>query len=195
MRSKQVGLLGGTFDPPHIAHLIIAQEVLESLRLDEIWFVPSNIPPHKKNNRVTPARHRLRMLQLSVSGQPKFKVSDAEIRRGGISYTVNTLKEFSLPKSRSRLYLILGSDNLRQLSGWKSPEEVYRLARIVLVKRPGSKLPSAYPWVKKGVIVKAPLLEISSSKIRQMIKSGRSIKWWVPEEVRRYIAKCKLYCK
>jgi nicotinate-nucleotide adenylyltransferase len=193
MRPKQLGVLGGTFDPPHIAHLIIAQTILEKLKLDEIRFIPSNIPPHKKNDKITPVRHRLQMLKLAVSGHPRFKVSDLEVRRKGISYTIDTLRELSLPKWKTKLYLILGSDSLEQLSGWKNPKEIYRLAQVVLVRRPGSKLSSLNRRAKKIVVVEAPLLEVSSSKIRQMIKSGRSIKWWVPEEVRKYIEKHELY--
>src|SRR4030067_3552395 len=149
MRPKQIGILGGTFDPPHIAHLIIAQAILEKLKLDEIRFIPSNIPPHKKNDTITPARHRFEMLKLAVSGHPRFKVSDLEVKRGGISYTIDTLRELSLPKSKKKLYLILGSDNLKQLPGWRNPKDIYRLARVVLVRRPGSMLSSLYRRAKK----------------------------------------------
>src|SRR3972149_3015122 len=105
MPPEKIGLLGGTFDPPHIAHLIIAQEVLEKLKLDRIWFVPSFIPPHKRNDKVTLARHRLQMVKLAISQNRKFKVSDIELERKGMSFTVDTLREIHLKWPEIRLYL------------------------------------------------------------------------------------------
>jgi nicotinate-nucleotide adenylyltransferase len=193
MSPKKIGILGGTFDPPHIAHLIIAQEALEKLKLDQIWFVPGFIPPHKWNNPVTKARQRWQMLKLALSGNRKFVASDIELRRKGISYTVDTLRRLSLQKPKRKLYLILGADNLKFLSGWKEPEEIFRLAQVVFVPRPGLELSRANSWVKKGVLLEAPLLEISSSQIRERVKKGKSVAYRVPEKVRKYIGKYKLY--
>jgi len=193
MPPKKIGIWGGTFDPPHIAHLIIAQEVLEKLKLDQVWFIPSRIPPHKRNKPVTNTLQRWQMLKLALSGNPKFVASDIELRRKGISYTVDTLRTLSLQKPKRKLYLILGADNLKFLPGWKEPEEIFRLAQVVLVRRPGLKISRANSWVKKRVLIEAPLLEISSSQIRERVKKGESITYWVPEKVKRYIEKYKLY--
>ena len=190
---KKIGILGGTFDPPHIAHLIIAQEVLEKLKLDQVWFIPSHIPPHKRNKLVTHARQRWQMLKLALSGNRKLAASDIELRRKGISYTVDTLRRLSLQKPKRKLYLILGSDNLKFLPGWKEPEEIFRLAQVVFVPRPGLELSRANSWVKKGVLIEAPLLEVSSSRIRDRVKKGESVAYWVPEKVRKYIEKYNLY--
>ena len=116
--------MGGTFDPPHIAHLIIAQEALEKLKLDQVWFIPSRNPPHKRNKPVTNALQRWQMLKLALSGNRKFVASDIELRRKGISYTVDTLRKLSLQRPKRKLYLILGADNLKFLSGWKETEEI-----------------------------------------------------------------------
>ena len=190
---KKIGIWGGTFDPPHIAHLIIAQEALEKLKLDQVWFIPSRIPPHKRNKPVTNARQRWQMLKLALSGNRKFAASDIELRRKGISYTVDTLRRLSLQKPKRKLYLILGADNLKFLPGWKEPEEIFRLAQVVLVRRPGLKISRANSWVKKGLLLVAHLLEISSSQIRERAKKGESVAYWVPEKVRKYIEKYKLY--
>jgi len=193
MSPKKIGILGGTFDPPHIAHLIVAQEALEKLKLDQVWFVPGFIPPHKRNNPVTNARQRWQMLKLALSGNRKFVASNIELRRKGISYTVDTLRRLSLQRPKRKLYLILGSDNLKFLPDWKEPEEIFKLAQVVLIRRPGLKISRANSWVKKGVLLEAPLLEISSSQIRERAKKGESITYWVPEMVRKYIERHKLY--
>lgn len=195
MRRKKIGILGGTFDPPHIAHLIIAQEALKQLRLDQVWFIPCYIPPHKRADRISSPKHRLQMLKLAVLNNPEFRVSDLELRRKGISYTVDTLREIGLQWPQTALYLILGSDNLRFLSGWKKPEEIFSLAKVVLAKRPGSELGRANVWVKKSVLIEAPLLEISSSQIREKVRRGEKISFWVPERVEKYIEKHRLYKK
>ena len=193
MSPKKIGILGGTFDPPHIAHLIIAQEVLEKLKLDQVWFIPSHIPPHKRNKPVTNARQRWQMLKLALLGNRKFVASDMELRRKGISYTVDTLRRLNLQRPERKLYLILGSDNLKFLPGWKEPEEIFRLAQVVLVRRPGLKISRANSWAKKGVLIEASLLEISSSQIRERVKNGKTIAYWVPEMIRKYIERHKLY--
>ncbi len=190
---KKIGILGGTFDPPHTAHLIIAQEALEKLKLDQVWFVPSLIPPHKRNKPVTNAQQRWQMLKLALSGNPNFVASDIELRRKGVSYTVDTLRRLSLQKPKRKLYLILGADNLKFLPGWKEPEEIFKLAQVVFVPRPGLELSRANSWVKKGVLLEAPLVEISSSQIRKRIKEGKTIAYWVPEMVRKYIERHNLY--
>lgn len=193
MKGERIGIMGGTFDPVHIAHLVIAQEVLEKLKLRQVWFVPSFIPPHKKDNRVSKPQHRLKMLKLATENDKRFSISDVELKRKGISYTVDTLKELSLSNPGIKLYLILGVDNLKYLSTWKEPEEVYGLAQVVLVRRPGYRLPSGNRWVEKAVTIEAPLWEVSSSQIRERVKAGLSISYWVPEKVRKYIEKHKLY--
>lgn len=193
MYPRKIGILGGTFDPPHLAHLIIAQEVLENLRLDQIWFIPCYMPPHKKNDSVSGPVHRIRMLKLALAGHDRFRICEIEIKRKGISFTVDTLRELSLLKPEKRLYLILGSDNLKLLPSWKEPEEIFRLAQVVVVRRSEFGYSKGDRWISKAVCVEVPRLEISSSQIRQKVKSGRSISSWVPEKVWRYIERHKLY--
>jgi len=195
MKLRRIGIMGGTFDPVHLAHLIIAQEVLERLKLDQIWFVPCHTPPHKLHKKVSPARHRLNMLNLAVKGDKRFKVSDVELRRGGVSYTVDTLKELRLTIPRHVLYLILGTDNIRYLKDWKKVGEVFKLARVVWAERPGSKRRAADRWVGRAISVEIPQLGISSTKIRQRVRNRESITYWVPEKVRNYILKHGLYRK
>ena len=193
MRLPKIGLLGGTFDPPHLAHLILAQVVLEKLKLDQIWFVPSYIPPHKRLNQITPARHRLKMLKLALAHNPNFGVCEVELRRRGISYTVDTLRELSLQKPKKRLYLIIGSDSLELLPGWKEPKDIFRLACVVVVNRPGHIPGLRRSRLGKVITQKAPLLEISSSEIRERVKSGEDISYWVPPRVKQYIESKRLY--
>jgi nicotinate-nucleotide adenylyltransferase len=191
-RSK-IGLLGGSFDPPHLAHLVLAQTALEELDLDEIWFLPSYIPPHKKNRRITPYEHRQRMLRLSVQRNRRFKVVEVEKRKGGISYTVESLALLRKKHPGFRFYLILGSDNLAILStAWKEPKKVFSLAVPVFARRPNGK---ARPpgWLKRVVWLHTPMLDISSTALRARVKAGRSIRHLVPAEVERYILSKRLY--
>lgn len=188
----KIGLLGGTFDPPHVAHLVLAQSALEELKLDEVWFLPAFLPPHKKGQFVTPFKQRLRMAQLAIKGNPRFKVLTIEKEKGGVSYTVETLPLLRKKNPETRFFLLLGSDNLTELAGWKEPEKVFSMVQPVFALRlqTEGKLPA---WLEQAVWLSNPRLEISSTDLRRRVRFGQSIRYLVPEAVERYIRKYRLY--
>ncbi len=197
---NKIGLLGGTFDPPHLAHLVLAQSALDDLKLDEIWFIPAFLPPHKQGEKVSPFQHRLSMLRLAVRGNRRFKVLTIEKEKGGLSYTVETLPLLRRKHPNTHFFLLLGSDNLAELSNWKEPEKVFSMAQPVFARRPQTDSSTALgtrekvpAWLEQAVWLSNPLLEISASDLRRRIRAGRSIRYLVPEGVERYIRKKGLY--
>ena len=187
---KRIGILGGSFDPIHTGHLIIADRVAEELRLDCVLLIPTAVTPHKLNRKLAPAKDRLAMVRAAIRGNPRLQASDIEIRRKGVSYTIDTLRAL---QQNAKLHLILGADSLGWLPKWREIREIARLAIFVVVRRPHQKT-SRMPI--KGVRVRfldSPLIEISSTDIRARVKRGRSIRYLVPEAVDQYIARRKLY--
>ena len=196
------GILGGTFDPVHTGHLILAQEAMETLDLARILFIPCNQPPHKSSARITPARHRLAMLERATEGNPAFDVSDMEIRRGGVSYAVDTLRELAGQAQGPDLVFIIGADTLPELHLWHEIETVLTLCRFAAFGRPGHveglsaekiKLPPPWPEQLSNSLRPGRLIEISSSDIRHRLAEGWSISYLVPPEVEMYIAEHNLY--
>lgn len=186
---KRIGILGGTFNPIHTGHLLLAEGIKEKLHLDYVLFIPCNFPPHKKSLKLALAKHRFNMVRLAVKGNPKFKVSALEIKRGGISYSVDTLDElYKLYRGNAKFFFIIGSDSLKGLRTWKSINKLMKLCKIVAVTRPGYRL--KYRGVKN---IELPTLPVSSTDIRKFVKRGMSIKHLVPDSVRKYIIKCGLY--
>ena len=183
------GLLGGSFNPIHHGHLITALRAAEAVKLDRVRFIPAAVSPLKNGDGLAPAAHRWAMLRRALRGTPRFEASDLELRRGGVSYTVDTLRELKT-KTRARLYWILGTDAARLLPRWKSIDEIRRLARFVIVTRPGDRVSQNR---SKDHIVRAPLLEISSSEIRERARKGLSIRYLLPDSVERYIREKGLY--
>jgi len=193
-RLRRIGIFGGSFDPPHIGHLIIAELVRQQLGLDRIVFVPAFAPPHKEGNHASTALDRLRMTRLATKGNPHFSVSDLEVRREGISYTVDTLRVFRRRYPNARLYLLIGGDSLGQFWRWKSPREILALATPAVYSRPGfehARFPRGRPLVR----IKGPLLQISSTHIRKRIAAKQSIRYLVPDGVRTLIIRRNLYSK
>ena len=190
----RICLFGGTFDPPHIGHLLIAQTVCEEENFDKILFVPSNQPPHK--NRITDVEDRLSMLKLAVKENPKFEILDLEIKRGGVSYTIDTLKEASdkIISENDELFYLIGSDSLLELRDWKSPREILKKCQVVVAIRPGFR-PSDIPaWILHKIqFANIPRFEISSSNIRQRWMENKTIRYLVTLPVWEYINKNKLY--
>ena len=185
---KRVGILGGTFNPPHIGHIILAQEVLDKLSLDRVLFVPTNIPPHK-NASLIEAKHRLKMVRLSIEGNKKFSLLDWEIKRGGVSYTVDTLRELRNNFSSYEFYLIIGSDLAKDFNTWKDYQEIMKIAKVVVGKR------KKFPWEDNRKFIPIDILEIdiSSSLIREWIKKGWCVRYLLPPKVFNYIVRRKLY--
>lgn len=188
---KRVGILGGTFNPVHIGHLTVAQMVHEQLKLDEVIFVPSHLPPHKSKNGVASPKDRFHMLHLAIKDNPKFKISDFEVNNSGKSYSINTVRHFRdsyLP--RTKLYFIIGSDLLPSLHTWKNIDQLVRLVTFVAVSRPGFEGVQSKIKVKQ---ISIPGLQTSSSYVRQRLVKGKTVKYLVPDKVLNYIAQKKLY--
>jgi len=185
----RLGLFGGSFNPIHHGHLIAATRAAEAAKLDRVLFIPTAVSPLKNGRELAPVTARWAMLRLAVQGNPRFEACDLEIRRGGVSYTVDTLRELRR-RTAARLFWILGADAARLLPRWKSIEEVRRLTSFVIVTRPGDRVP---PKMPKDHIIKAPLLEISSSEIRERVRRGLSVRYLLPDSVERYVRRKGLY--
>lgn len=200
-----IGVLGGTFDPIHMGHLIIAEEVRARLDLAEVIFVPAGQPWLKLNNAnaISPAEHRMAMVRLAIADEPAFRLSTMEIERPGPSYTVDTMAELSRQfGAKGKLFFILGWDNLNQLPRWHQPARLVKLCRLVPVRRVGFASPdldaleAAVPGLAKSlVMLDTPQIEISASEIRARVGRGQSIHQLVPEPVERYIIEQRLYIK
>jgi len=200
-----IGVLGGTFDPIHMGHLIIAEEVRARLDLTEILFVPAGQPWLKLNNAnaISPVEHRLEMVRLAIADEPAFRLSTMEIDRPGPSFTVDTMAELRRQiGADGKLYFILGWDNLNQLPRWHQPQRLVELCRLVPVRRVGfaspdlDSLEADVPGLAKSlVMLDTPQIEISASEIRQRVARGLSIHQLVPEPVERYIIERRLYVK
>ncbi|WP_297817485.1 nicotinate-nucleotide adenylyltransferase [uncultured Lactobacillus sp.] len=187
--AMQIGIMGGTFNPVHMAHLVMAEQVRKKLHLDEIWFIPTNIPPHKELAGNVSAKDRCAMLELATHTNPHFHVKLFEIMRGGVSYTVDTLRYLKKRAPKNHYYLIMGSDEVNDFENWHEPETIALLSTLVGVRRPNYPQKPKYPMIW----VDAPDLDISSSMIRQNVATGNSIRYLVPEEVRLYIESRGLY--
>ncbi len=190
----RVCIFGGTFDPPHIGHLLIAQTVCEAEKFDKILFIPANIPPHKKN--ISAVNDRLAMLNLAIKGNPNFEISDMEIERGGVSYTIDTLKDIrsSFIKAEDELFYLIGSDSLLGFKKWKNPKEILKHCNVVVAIRPGFR-PSDIPaWILHRIqFANIPRFEISSSNIRQRWRENKTIRYLVTLPVWEYINHHNLY--
>lgn len=193
-RATPIGLFGGTFDPIHTAHLIIAQEAVTQLDLARLYFIPAFVPPHKKGKRVTDFAHRLRMVALATAGNPRFACSEIELRRGGLSFSVDTVAAFRRQLPGARLHFLLGADNLKDLRFWHQPKKLFSLCRVVMVNRPGSFHPRIRdPFIRRILWLDAPQMDISATHIREKVRRGETIRYLVPDAVAAYITKHRLY--
>lgn len=190
--NKKVGILGGTFDPIHIGHLINTQFVLEKRGLDKIIFIPCNISPLKQDITNSSPDHRLAMLKLAIGHHPKYEYSNYELSKGEISYTYDTLCE--MKKYYSNLELIIGYDNLVVFDKWHKPDEIFELADVIVMKRVGDeKKIINHKYFNKAIILDTPTIEISSTDIRNRVKNNLSIDYLVPQQVKEYILDNGLY--
>lgn len=189
---NKVGILGGSFNPIHIGHLILANWVLEEFSLNKIIFIPCYIQPLKSNLDFAQPDDRLEMIKLAIFNNPKFDVSDFEIKRKRKSYTINTLRYFK--KIFENIYFIIGADNLKEFHRWKEPDEILKIARLIVVNRGGYDV--RIPKKLRNIKIyhcKIPAIEISSTNIRERLRKNLSIKYLVPETVEKYIHKKQLY--
>ena len=187
---KRIGILGGTFNPIHIGHLAMAQRACDALKLDRVIFVPSNLPPHKNDKNVISGRDRLVMVRLAISGNKQFDVSDFEVNRLGKSYSINTAIYLREHFPGAKLFFIIGQDSLAMLSQWRLIQDLIKIVNFVVVNRPGVK--QARSPIKVQTI-HMPNLDISSSYVRKQIAAGKTVRYLVPESVRLYIEKRRLY--
>ena len=217
-----VGLFGGTFNPIHIGHLRTASEVAEAFNLERVFLIPTSLPPHKEIHGIAPPEKRLEMTRLAVEGNPVFRVSDVELKRSGISYTIDTVKYFKgVFTDQDALFLIMGMDAFLEVDTWKSFKELFQLIPVIIMERPGmdhrgylikndllefirDKISDAYQFnVNKACYchnalqtiyhIKVSLLDISGTKIRNLIRKEKSIRFLVPENVEDYIYEQGLY--
>ena len=198
-----IGILGGTFDPPHLGHLLIAETARVALDLESVMFLPAGEPWLKSGQRITPAEHRLRMVQLAVADNPDFCVSDCEIRRTGATYTVDTLRQLRRRFSAdTELYFIVGSDVLDQFHRWKEPEAILNLCRLAVIERPGGPVEGIATLrenfsdaLNAGAVVSVagPRVDFSASELRRVLAAGQSTRYQIPDTVAAYIDEHRLY--
>jgi len=188
---KRIGILGGSFDPIHFGHLLMAQSAAEALNLDRVFFVPAFRSPFKSDHRIPSSAKRLAMVKLAIKGNETFALYEGELRRGGVSYTIDTLKELKQRYPEAKLYLLMGADNLKQFHRWRDPQGILSLASLVILNRLGfdKNYPKRWPYVK----VNMPAVDISSSDIRERLKLKKSIWYLTFTTVIRYINRHKLY--
>lgn len=185
----KVGILGGTFDPPHFGHLLIANEVLTKLNLDEIWFMPNQEPPHKQKSESVENIERVQMLELSIVGNPAFKIEKIELERLGPSFTVDTMKLLNERYPDHQFYFIIGADMIEYLPKWHQIDELIELVQFVGVERPEYSLETEYPIT----YVDVPAFEVSSSMIRERVQHGMSVRYLLPDPVINFIREKHLY--
>jgi nicotinate-nucleotide adenylyltransferase len=186
------GILGGTFNPPHVAHLIVAQEVREALALDVVVLIPTHDHPFKGVAAAEP-RHRAAMTELAVAGDPGLSADRIEVQRGGTSFTVDTLRALREREPETDWSLIIGRDNLEELAQWRESEALPGLASIVVTTRGREPEAPRMPFAGRSTVVPVPAIEISSTAVRSRIMAGKSIRHWVPPAVEAYIREHALY--
>ncbi len=186
---KQVGILGGNFNPVHNQHLLIADQVGTALNLEKVYLMPEYLPPHVDEKDTIEAEHRLNMLKLAIADNPLFDIEQAELQRKGKSYTYDTMKALIAQNPDTDYYFIIGGDMVEYLPKWYKIDELVEMVQFVGVKRPGYTIDTLYPiiWID------APMMDLSSSLIRKKIAQGCSIRYLVPEAVRNYILEKGLY--
>jgi nicotinate-nucleotide adenylyltransferase len=199
----RLGVFGGSFDPVHCGHLLLAECCREQCRLDVVWFVPAAVPPHKQGAVLSPAENRVEMLELAIAGHPAFAVCRHEVERGGVNYTVETLGHLRAQDPQRELFFLLGADMLHDLPHWREAARVCALAVPAVVRRPGAEQPD-FDLLRQFVAaerieeirrhqVEMPEIGISSTDIRRRAAAGLSIRYRVPRAVEAYIETHRLY--
>lgn len=200
MAREQIGLFGGTFDPPHLGHLILASEAFSQLRLDRLLWILTPDPPHKQNQVITPVEHRLAMVDLAIQDEPRFELSRVELDRPGPHYTLDTVEAIAEKYPDADITPIIGGDSLRDLPTWHKPKELlYACHWVGVMRRPGEEpnlqeLENKLPGISAKIhYVDAPLLEIASREIRNRVADGRPYRYYLPFPVFEYINEHRLY--
>ncbi|RSD24137.1 nicotinate-nucleotide adenylyltransferase [Mesobacillus subterraneus] len=186
---KKIGILGGTFNPPHTGHLVIANEVLHARGLDEVWFMPNQVPPHKSVAEPISNTARLAMIELAIEGNPAFRIEKVELERSGPSYTYETMKLLKDMYKEHDFHFIIGGDMVEYLPKWQNIDRLLKMVKFIGVSRPSYKDETPYDIL----YTETPQMDISSSMIRERVKAGRSIRYLLPDPVREYIEEHGLY--
>ena len=186
------GIYGGSFDPVHNGHLLVAQAALEELNLNRLIFVPAAQSPFKPASTPAPAKVRLQLLRLALAGHPEFEIDETELRRGGISFTIDTVREMRDRNPGAELFYLVGADHVAALPKWKSADELAGLIQFVVVPRPGLS-PTEWPAPFRGVALRGFPLGVSSSQVRARVKAGKPVDLLVPPAVAEAIANNRLY--
>jgi nicotinate-nucleotide adenylyltransferase len=199
----RLGIFGGSFDPVHCGHLLLAESCREQCRLDAVWFVPAAVPPHKQERKLSSDADRVEMLKLAIGGNEAFSVSTWEIDRGGVSYTVDTLQQLHDEDPARELFLLMGADSLADLPTWREPARICSLAIPVVVRRNGSPepddsglaklMPPERLAVARKHFVETPLIDLRATEIRSRVAAGQSIRYRTPRAVEKYIETHGLY--
>ena len=190
----KIGVFGGTFDPPHLGHLVAAEAARELLGLDFVRVIPAALSPHKIWRETSPAEIRLEMVRLAFAGNASYIIDEREIQRKGPSYMVDTLSDLRTEFPGDSLVLLLGRDTLKDFDTWKEPDRILALAEVVALERQVAGLESGdSPMLKRITRLKTPLVEVSASMIRERVREGKSIRYMVPDGVREYIERHRLY--
>lgn len=195
---KRLGLLGGTFDPIHAGHLILASHAVESLGLDQVLFIPAQVPPHKLGETISPAADRASMVQAAIAEDSRFAFSDLDLRSDEPSFTAELVTRISTEMPDYQHYFIIGSDSLRDFPTWHNPQEILEHVYLAVAERPGvhvtSDMLDSVPTLRRRVrLFNSPLIDISSTDIRRRVRAGRCIRYLVPEAVHEMIRERNLY--
>ena len=188
----KLGLFGGSFDPVHLGHLLVAQAAIEELGVDRLFFIPAAQSPFKPESKPAPASARLQLLRLALAGKTNCEVDDQEIRRGGVSYAIETVRDYVKRFPQAELFYLIGADNVAKLMEWREANELARLAQFVVTPRPG-ETPVTFPPPFRGKTLKGFPLAVSSSEIRARVKAGLPIEPLVPSAVAEVIHATKPY--
>jgi nicotinate-nucleotide adenylyltransferase len=197
----RLGIFGGTFDPVHFGHLVLAEQCREQCALDEVWFLPSGSPPHKDDNGISDGEQRADMLEFAVAGHSAFKVNRLELKREGTTYTVDTLSSLMADDASRELFFLIGGDSLNDLPTWREPWRIAELARIVAVNRGDRPIADVEPLraqlgdevAERITLATMPGIDLSSTDIRQRVRAGNSIRYMTPRAVEAYIHEHGLY--
>ncbi len=212
--SRRIGLFGGTFNPIHLGHLRGAEEIYEAFQLEEVIFIPSSIPPHKVTEKVIEAEHRLEMVRLATSSNRHFSTSDVELSRPGRSYSIDTV-QFFRERGQDALFFILGSDAFEEIETWKDFQNLFSLCDLIVMTRPGSQKSNSSALLPRALVPnfrydsgkktwfhrsghllyfrEISFLDISSTKVRELIEKERSVRYLIPAEVEAYVQEHGLY--
>lgn len=199
MAGRRIGILGGTFDPPHIGHLILAEYASVALGFERLLFVPAADPPHKQNENKVAIEHRLAMLERAIAANDRFQISRVDIDRPGPHYSVDTVRIVAESYPDTDLYFVMGGDSLRDLPTWYHPADFIRLCKLAVMRRPEETIhPDMHEGILPGlaervVMIDAPLVGISSTMIVERLNRKQSVRYLVPDSVLAYILECRLY--